>query len=148
MKKFVFTLAALIISVVTVLADNKADDIVGNYEATSDGKLSKVKIFKTGNTYTGQIYWVEEPKDANGNIKTDAKNPDASLRSTPMSEVILIKGVKFNGKDEWNGGTIYDPTKGKVYKVEITLSADKKTLNVRGKLGPFGRTVKWPRITK
>lgn len=148
MKKLTILLISLIIGSANLWADNKADDIVGNYEAESKGRICKVRIYQTGDTYTGQVYWVDEPRDENGNIKTDIKNPDPNLRKVPMSEVVLIRDIKFNGKNEWNGGTIYDPTRGKRFRVEVSLTNDKNTLKVRGKVGLFGYTVRWPRISK
>ena len=44
-------------------------------------------------------------------------------------------------KNQYSGGNIMDPANGKVYGSVIWR--DGESLNVRGKIGPFGRTQKW-----
>jgi uncharacterized protein (DUF2147 family) len=45
--------------------------------------------------------------------------------------------------DEWSGGKIFDPKKGKTYNCKIWL--DDGELKVRGYAGPFFRTQTWHR---
>ncbi len=84
--------------------------------------------------------------------------PDGNISETIASPVKVadkIKGTpKFVGLDiiwemEWDAddnryedGKIMDPTSGKVYSSVIWQDAP-GTLNVRGKIGPIGRTQKW-----
>lgn len=122
----------------------QADKIVGTYKAVHDGKESKVKIFKYQDGYRAQVCWLKEPKNADGSIKKDVKNPDAKKRNTPSDKIVLIEKVLYvDGM--WKNGKIYEPTSGKTYKVEVKFK-DSKTLEVRGKLGPFGRSVYWTKI--
>jgi uncharacterized protein (DUF2147 family) len=55
---------------------------------------------------------------------------------------------KEKSGETWSGGDILDPNNGKVYRAQITPSADNKTLAVRGYIGSplFGRTQVWQRI--
>lgn len=46
-----------------------------------------------------------------------------------------------DGKNQYSGGNIMDPENGKVYGSVIWR--DGAALNVRGKIGPFGRTQNW-----
>jgi uncharacterized protein (DUF2147 family) len=85
-----------------------------------------------------------------GDVPRDAKNPDKSLRNTPMCGLVMMGGLKpAKGKStEWEGGWVYDPESGDTYKAEMRLDgAD--TLKLRGYLGIslFGKTQEWTRET-
>lgn len=49
----------------------------------------------------------------------------------------------------WDGGQILDPDERKIYRVKATLSADEKSLTVRGYIGIplLGRSQVWRRYT-
>ncbi len=63
-----------------------------------------------------------------------------------MSIVRQMRHDKERG--QWSGGDILDPNNGKVYRAQLTPSADNKTLSVRGYIGSpiFGRTQLWQRV--
>lgn len=124
-----------------------ADRIVGVYEAIEEGKESKVRFTKLANgTYQGQIFWLKNPNNADGTPKYDLKNPNPEKRKVRSDKIVVVWGVRYDAEeDEWNSGKVYNPTSGKTYDVEIKFT-DPKTLNVRGKLGPFGKSVYWKKI--
>lgn len=145
MKKSILLLLVALVCSLSMSAQSAADKIVGTYQASQDGKTSKVKIFKYNGGYRCQVYWIAEPKNADGSIKKDTKNPDQAKRNTPMSQVVIVDKVVY--KDGiWKDGKIYDPTSGKTYNVEFRIK-DAKTLEVRGKLGPFYKKLYWPRLS-
>jgi uncharacterized protein (DUF2147 family) len=122
----------------SALAQDKSEAIVGEWlTANKDGK---VQIYKTANTFFGKISW--------GNQKgsKDTNNPDPKLRDQNLIGLVILKDFVFNGKDKWEGGTIYDPNNGKTYSCVVKLK-DKNTLEVRGYLGIslLGRTEVWTR---
>jgi uncharacterized protein (DUF2147 family) len=59
---------------------------------------------------------------------------------------ILRGGKKAEGKDVWEGGKILDPENGRSYNSRLTPIDGGKRLEVRGSVGPFGRTQTWTRI--
>jgi len=65
-----------------------------------------------------------------------------------------IYSMEKKDTGEWKGGYVIDPENGKRYACEITfhLANGKKykgdTLEMRGKVGPFGRSQFWQRSTK
>lgn len=128
-------------------------DIAGQW--TTAGDKSRVEICKAADgTFEGKIFWLQEPEypagDAEaGKTKHDRENPDKSLQSRPIMGLVFLKGFKFDGKKEWNGGTVYDPESGKTYKGKIWLEND-NTLGLRGFIGIslLGRTEKWTRYTE
>ena len=127
------------------MAQSAADKIVGTYKAVQDGQESKVKIFKYNDGYRAQVIWLKEPNNADGTPKTDHRNPDKAKQKILSSQVVLIDKVTYTD-NIWKNGKIYDPTSGKTYKVEIKFK-DAKTLEVKGKLGPFSQKVYWTKLS-
>ena len=69
------------------------------------------------------------------------------LKDQPMVGLQIIKGAKkAEGKDVWEDGKILDPENGKFYTLRMTPIEGGKKLEVRGSIGPFGRTQTWQRV--
>lgn len=145
MKKFVTLLCcALFAWCNTIVAQGNGDKIIGTYKAVQSGNTSKVKIFKYQDGYRAQVIWLQEPNNPDGTPKKDHRNPDKAKRNTLSSQVVLVEKVTYeNG--EWKNGKIYDPTRGKTFKVTITFK-NENTLSVKGSFGPFSETVYWTKI--
>ena len=126
---------------------HKADDILGvwlNQEATG-----KVLLYKEGDKYFGKLVWLRTPLDSiTHQPRTDKENPDAKLKATPLIGLVNMKNFTFDGKEEWSGGTIYDPKNGKTYKCYIRFETPIK-LKVRGYVGIslIGRNTYWTKTT-
>ena len=122
---------------------HKTDDILGvwlNQEATG-----KIQIYKEGDKYFGKLVWLRTPLDSITKLpRTDKENPDAKLKATPLIGLVNLKNFTFNGKDEWSGGTIYDPKNGKTYKCYIQFESANR-LKIRGYIGVslLGRNTFW-----
>lgn len=128
-----------------VSAFAQSDKVVGTYKAVRNGVASKVKVFKNGDGYSAQVIWVDNLKKEDGSIRLDEKNPDPAKRKVQADKIVLIDKVKYDGKEKWEGGKIYDPTSGKTYKVTLYFKDD-KTLTVKGSLGPFFQRMYWTKI--
>lgn len=147
MKKLLLTVALCLAAVALNAQNDKADNIIGKYEAEEGMDAYRVNITKSPDgTYKAQIYWVADPLDKNGNISRDTKNPDKSLRNTPMDKVVLFTGLKYNPeKKNWSGTKIYDPNRG--IKVALTASFDgPNNLKLKGTVLGIGETVVWRRL--
>ncbi len=121
-----------------------ADNIIGEYFTDYGGEDSRIRITKDSDgTYKAQVFWCEVTKDAKGNILRDDKNPDKNLRNTPVDQIVLVQGLKYNkDKKRWDGGKIYDPTRG--IKVNATCTfTDPKSLKIRGTVMGIGETLIW-----
>lgn len=84
--------------------------------------------------------------DKNGEIIETIAQPVKIAEKVPgkpfYAGMDIIWGMNWNAKaDKFEGGKIMDPTSGKVYSSVIWSENGK--LNVRGKIGPFGRTQIW-----
>lgn len=147
------TYLSFIIALLVSLSANEAaakdgDKLIGVWKP-SNGR-SMVKIEKIGKKYYGRIVWLLEPKDENGNTRTDSNNPDESLRATPLKGYRILKDFVYNDEEGiWSEGTIYDPNNGSTYNCKIELKDD-NTIEVRGYIGAavFGRTDMWSRMVK
>lgn len=150
MMKKVFYLAGLLMSILPALAWAAADDVLGVWN-TAEGR-SRVEVYKCADRYCGKIIWLKEPlypesdnQGMAGKPKVDRDNPDPALRGQPLLGLEILRDFEYEDQ-QWRGGTIYDPKKGKTYKCKITLGDDGK-LNVRGYIGfsLLGRTTEWTR---
>lgn len=69
-------------------------------------------------------------------------------KDKPKRGLEIIRGLKQTaGTERWEGGTIIDPNKGKVYKLRMVLQEGGTKLQVRGYVGPFYRTQTWTRVS-
>jgi len=125
------------------------------------GQTSPVGLWRTVDEKTGapkaEIRIAERDGALFGRIEKrltpDAK-PDAvctecsdDRKGQPITGLEIIRGTsKSDGKDVWEGGKILDPENGRIYSLRLTLIDGGRKLEVRGSLGPFGRTQTWQRI--
>lgn len=112
-------------------------------DATGQPK-ARVVIAEAGGVLNGRIEKVLR-KDADPNAVCDKCSDDR--KDKPMTGLEIIRGAKkAEGKNVWEGGRILDPEKGSDYALRLTPADDGKKLEVRGSIGPFGRTQTWVRV--
>lgn len=119
---------------------------VGHWQ-TFDEKTQEVKsqvhITESDGVLSGKVEKLLR-KDAKQDAVCDACTDDR--KGQPMLGLEIIRGAKkTEGKDVWEGGKILDPENGKNYTLRLTPIEDGKKLEVRGSIGPFGRTQTWVR---
>lgn len=130
------------------------DDILGRwYNEEHDGII---EIYKCRDEYCGRIVWMKVPVypvgDSQGRVgqqRLDDNNSDQGLRNRPIAGLKIMDGFIFDGKNQWQQGTVYDPKNGNTYKGKMSL-ATPDSLNLRGYiLFPiFGRTTTWTRVIR
>ncbi len=110
-----------------------------------------IQIYKgTNGKFYGKLVWLSEPLDeVTKKPKLDTMNPDASLKSKPVLNMVMIKGYEKNisNPNIYEHGTIYDPKNGKTYCGKMTL--DGKKMKLRGFICGFsilGRSETWTLI--
>ncbi len=145
----VLACAAAILAVHPAAA-SEADAIIGVW--WTGERDARVEIYKINNTYAGKLIWFKNPvypeddeQGMAGKKKIDRKNPDESLRNRRLMGLVMVHSFKYDKKNKWKSGRIYDPKKGKTYKCKMELDGD--VLTVRGYVGfsMFGRTTEWTR---
>jgi uncharacterized protein (DUF2147 family) len=112
--------------------------VMGNW-ATADGSV--VTVASCGTEVCLTIVKV----NPGAPVTTDAKNPEASLRSRSLCGLRIGSGFKAEGTDAASGGHLYDPKSGRTYSGKFWLKGDE--LNLRGYIGVslFGRSEVWKR---
>ncbi len=141
MKKTLFTIALMVCTIVT----GSAQEVLGKWRTIDDSSgaaKSIVEIYKQDGKIYGKVIEIIDPAKQNAICK---KCPDDAM-GKPIKGLVVIKDLKKDG-DEYSGGTILDPTNGKVYKCLIALEEPNK-LKVRGYVGfsLLGRSQYWHRI--
>lgn len=109
-------------------------------------KTAKVQIYQPyTDYYCGKIIWLKEPME-NGKPRTDVKNPDPNLRSRPLMDLVIIKGLVPAGENKFENGTFYDYTSGNTYSAKVELTGP-NTMKLRKYIGVsiMGHTETWTR---
>lgn len=145
MKKTYFI--SLMMMGLSLALHGQANSIVG-FWLTEDGD-SQVEIFtKADGQFYGRVVWLEEPLNDKGLPKVDDKNPDKAMHQVPILGLEILKGFEYNAsKQEWAGGTIYDPKNGRTYSAYLRMDG-KQTLRMRGYVYGMrflGRSSYWTR---
>ena len=105
---------------------------------------SEIQIVDSGGMLSGKVTKLlrkEAKQDAVCDECTDER------KGKPMLGLEIVRGAKkADGKDIWEDGKILDPENGKTYGLRMTPIEGGKKLEVRGSIGPFGRTQTWVRV--
>lgn len=116
---------------------NSVDDKSGEAKA-------QMRIVESNGVVSGRIEKLLR-KEADQNGKCTECSDDR--KDKPMIGLEIIRGAKkAEGKDVWEEGKILDPENGKTYTLRMTPIEGGKKLEVRGSIGPFGRTQTWVRV--
>jgi uncharacterized protein (DUF2147 family) len=96
----------------------------------TEGKSSKIQIYKVEKEYFGKIIW----------IASTGKKEDLKVKPTVGYQI--FRKFTYEDKNLWTGGQVSDPRSGMTVSGKMTLK-DEKTLSVRGYVGSpmFGKTV-------
>jgi uncharacterized protein (DUF2147 family) len=146
MKKaaFLISMFALLLSLAPKALGQtaSADELVGVWESLDH--TFKIEIFKAATDYEAHLLYGNHVVEKDGTFKTDAKNPDPSLRSRSLKGIVLIKGLIWD-KGQWSGGTLYDGSSGSTYQCKAEIRDG--ILLLRGFRGTplFGETIKLQR---
>jgi uncharacterized protein (DUF2147 family) len=130
----------LMLSFSLVTPRQELNDITGVWW-TSD-KESKIMIIKNTNFYSGNVTWLLNPLNKNGQPLQDLRNPDVSKRTRPIIGLEVLSVIS-SGNNEYLG-KIYDAKSGKTYNVTVILNNNKLQINVR--VGFLKHQESWTRI--
>jgi uncharacterized protein (DUF2147 family) len=124
-----------------------ANSPVGQWHTLDDktGELkSLVVIVEQQGVVRGRVEKVLR-KDADPAAKCEKCSDDR--KNQPVVGMEIIRGAKkASGKNVWEDGEILDPENGKTYALRLTPIENGAKLEVRGSVGPFGRTQTWVRV--
>ena len=110
-------------------------------DKTGEAK-AEIRIVDNAGVLTGRI---------EKTLKKDAKPTCEECKDERKGQAIqgleIIRGAKkVEGQDVWEHGKILDPENGREYTLRLTPVEGGRKLEVRGSIGPFGRTQTWVRV--
>ena len=115
--------------VMITYAQTPADKAIGKWY--TDDKETIVEVYKTGDMFFGKFVWILDENEVFVTQNVFEKNPDLELQKRPVMGLVLFKDFKFDSdKDEWNGGSIYDPKNGKTYDCYMWMEGE--DLKIKG----------------
>lgn len=143
MKKTLLA-AALVAAATGALAEASPAGLWRSIDDKSGQPRAEIRISEQGGVLSGRI------------VKTLLAKPDSTGRCDECKDerkgqaiegLEIIRGArKADGKDTWEGGRILDPENGREYALRLTPVDGGRKLDVRGSIGPFGRTQTWVRV--
>ena len=87
-------------------------------------KKAAVQIFDCEGLMCGRILWLYKPRDTQGELLLDSKNPDPALRQRPLCGLTMLWNLQPVAPDRWKIGWFYNPDNGKTYRVSAQLKSD------------------------
>jgi len=115
------------------------------------GNDGRITFFKNGTTYSGKVSWIKKNIDPEtGKPILDKHNPDPSLRSRPVQNLVLFYNFEYSSsKEKYIDGKLYDSNTGNTYSCWIKL-IDKNVLELHGFVGfsLIGKSVYFTRVQK
>jgi uncharacterized protein (DUF2147 family) len=105
-----------------------------------DGKVV-AQTFDCGDKMCGRILWLKVPRNAQGQLDRDKKNPNPALRNRRLCGLTILWNLQPDGSDRWKDGWFYNPDDGKTYRVTARLkSNDEIVARIYVGLPLFGKT--------
>ncbi len=143
MRKMLFALAIGLAAVPMIAS---AQSPVGKWKTIDDetGKAkSIVEITQASNgTLQGRV--IEILSSDRGPNPTCDKCSGAN-KGKPVKGMVILWGLKPDGKGKWTGGTVLDPAKGKTYKSKLELKSGGDKLGMSGCIAFICREQTWVR---
>jgi len=110
-------------------------------DKTGEAK-AEIRIFDNGGKLFGKI-----EKTLRKDAKPTCEECRDERKGQPIVGLEIIRGAeKAQGEDVWEHGKILDPENGREYTLRLTPIEGGRKLEVRGSIGPFGRTQTWVRV--
>jgi uncharacterized protein (DUF2147 family) len=141
--KFVSAIALLGLSFAAA-AQNTPVGVWNSIDDKTKEAKAEITITESGGALVGKI-----TKRLAKNAKADEVCDECTdaRKGKPILGLEIIRGPKKEADaDVWSGGKILDPENGKEYTLKLTPVEGGKKLQVRGSIGPFGRTQTWNRV--
>lgn len=111
------------------VAASASDGIMGTW--LTEDRDSKIEFVQCGDSLCGNVVWLLEPNDENGQPYRDVRNPNAALRGRTILGLTIFPGLKpAQEANRWRG-EVYNPEDGDTYKTVLSLLPN-GTLEVKG----------------
>ena len=159
MKKIIAIFAILLLAGTLCFAADPAEGFWISVDEKTNEDTAGWKIWQEGGKLNGMILSVaDKPQDEKA-TGGKGKAYDNFMKGADVSTLTVVGttwiwDLTKQGDGKWANGYIIDPSDGKRYKCRITFhKADGKkykedTLEMRGEVGPFGRSQFWKASTE
>ena len=142
MKKLIGSITLLFALALTSYAQSDPTGIWKNID-DEDGKVkSHIEVYSEDGVLKAKVAKLLDNATLTVCNKCKGEN-----KGKPLVGMEIMWDLTPDGDNQWSGGKIMDPKKGKEYKCKIELVEENK-LKVRGYVGipTFGRTQYWYRL--
>nr|WP_182345870.1 DUF2147 domain-containing protein [Comamonas koreensis] len=135
---------SLAVALPALAADMSPVGLWRTFDEKSGEPKSEVRISDSGGVLSGKVEKLLR-KGADPQAVCDRCSDDR--KGQPLVGLEIIRGAKqAPGKAVWEDGKILDPENGSSYSLKLTPADNGNKLDVRGSIGPFGRTQTWTRV--
>lgn len=136
--------AGLVVALPALAAEMSPVGLWRTFDEKSGEPKSEVRISDSGGVLSGKVEKLLR-KGADPQAVCDRCSDDR--KGQPLVGLEIIRGAKqAQGKAVWEDGKILDPENGSSYSLKLTPTDNGNKLDVRGSIGPFGRTQTWSRV--
>lgn len=136
--------AGLVVALPALAAEMSPVGLWRTFDEKSGEPKSEVRISDSGGVLSGKVEKLLR-KGADPQAVCDRCSDDR--KGQPLLGLEIIRGAKqAQGKAVWEDGKILDPENGSSYSLKLTPTDNGNKLDVRGSIGPFGRTQTWSRV--
>src|SRR3954468_19340085 len=63
-----------------------------------------IQVFDCSNLLCGRVLWLSIPRDPQGRLVLDKKNPEPALRQRSLCGLTIFWGLRPDGPDRWTDG--------------------------------------------
>lgn len=138
-------LLSIVLSLIGVISysQNNADMILGRWKDCQD--KATFEVYKQDNQYFAKIIGLTKPTNEKGEMLLDGNNPYKALRKNTIMGLMVLTNLQYEAnKNDWKGGTAYDPEKGIYANCRVVL-ASKDVLLIKASKYLVTETRKWNR---
>ncbi|WP_021028951.1 DUF2147 domain-containing protein [Comamonas sp. B-9] len=144
LKPVLMVAGSLAVALPALAAEMSPVGLWRTFDEKSGEPKSEVRISDSGGVLSGKVEKLLR-KGADPQAVCDRCSDDR--KGQPLVGLEIIRGAKqAQGKAVWEDGKILDPENGSSYSLKLTPADNGNKLDVRGSIGPFGRTQTWSRV--
>ncbi|MGF6210956.1 DUF2147 domain-containing protein [Comamonas sp. 4034] len=144
LKPLLMVAGSLAVALPALAAEISPVGLWRTFDEKSGEPKSEVRISDSGGVLSGKVEKLLR-KGADPKAVCDRCTDDR--KGQPLVGLEIIRGAKkAEGKAVWEDGRILDPENGSTYSLKLTPADNGSKLDVRGSIGPFGRTQTWSRV--
>ncbi|HOJ51942.1 MAG TPA: DUF2147 domain-containing protein [Syntrophales bacterium] len=144
MKKLWFVFPLVIVFIASLAF---AQSPIGQWKTidkSTKQEKSIVEIYESNGMLFGKIIRLPQEKDGGAGVL--CTKCEGEEHNKPVVGMVIIKNMKKEG-DQYTGGTVLDPDKGKTYKCKIKVIEGGQKLEVKGCIGFLCKaTYDWVRV--